>query len=201
MMEMTMSVVVYADPSKKPEPILLGGGDTDRVTEIQGFVGGAFDCVKRGCADETGNVKPFILVGYVHDEGRILNLPLNPMASILFEQHIFGDVVLTNGTNPESGEYDGENYDIPFEFTRYLMESFHDTVSESVMFSKMLAQSVWQANAKGIISDDEMNKIDSFMREKYAENGAPAAQMGDLPEDIKALLEKALRHTFLGGDE
>jgi len=69
------------------------------------------------------------------------------------------------------------------------------------MFSKMLAQSVWQANAKGIISDDEMNKIDSFMREKYAENGAPAAQMGDLPEDIKALLEKALRHTFLGGDE
>jgi len=201
MLEMTMSVVVYADPNKKPEPILLGGGDTDRVTEIQGFVGGAFDCVKRRCADDTGTVAPFILVGYVHDEGRILNLPLNPMASLLFEQHIFGDVVLANGTNPESGEYDGENYDIPFEFTRYLMESMHDTVVDSVMFSRMLAQSVSRAHAEGYISDDEMSRIDSFMREKYAENGAPAAQMGDLPDDIKALLEKAIRHTFLGGDE
>lgn len=201
MFGMTMSVVLYADPRKEPETVLLGGGDTDRVTEIQKFVGGTFDAVKRGCHDESDTHNDFILVGYVHDEGKLLDLPLNPMACILFDQVIHGDVVLVNGTNPENGDYDGESYDVPVAFSEYLIKGMYPAVMESVMFSKMLAMSVAHAKKEGAITEQEYNRIHSFMEEQYSKSNTAYGSMDDLPEDIQVLLKKCMKHAFLGGDE
>lgn len=201
MFGMTMSVVLYADPTKTPEPILLGGGDTDRVTEIQKLVGGHFDAVKRGCSDTTGANKDFILVGYVHDEGKLLDLPLNPLACVLFDEVIHGDVVIVSGTNPDNGDYDGESYDIPVAFSEYIIKAMHPTIVESVMFSKMLAMSVANGLKENIITREEYERIHGFMEEQYHKANSAYGSLEDMPEDIQALLKKCMKHTFLGGDE
>jgi hypothetical protein len=98
------------------EPLPISVGDH---ININALVGGHFDAVRREFTPEElsgehapDGATPFVAVGYVHDEGRIINLPLNKLATVVFGQELYGDVVLVSGTSPD-GEYDGENYDIP----------------------------------------------------------------------------------------
>lgn len=98
------------------EPLPISVGDHININAI---VGGHFDAVRRaftpeelGGEDAPEGAEPFVAVGYVHDEGRIINLPLNKLATVVFGQELYGDVVLVSGTSPD-GEYDGENYDVP----------------------------------------------------------------------------------------
>jgi hypothetical protein len=191
MFGMTTGVVLYADPSKEPETILLGGTDSDRVMEIQQYVGGHFDAVKRGCQDESGKHAPFVLVGYVHDEGIPLGMPQNPMASMLFEQNLFGDVVLVNGTNPETGEYDGETYGLPVAFAEYLIRGMFPSVQESVLMSQMLAGAVHVGLAGGAITQQEFDAIRAFMLSKN-EEGAVASSIAELPTEIRTIMNKCV---------
>lgn len=98
----------------EPLPIAVG----DHIN-INALVGGHFDAVRREFTpeelageDAPDGAQPFVAVGYVHDEGRIINLPLNKLATVVFGQELYGDVVLVSGTSPD-GEYDGDNYDVP----------------------------------------------------------------------------------------
>jgi len=68
---------------------------------IRDTVGGLIDAVR--AAD---------FVGYVHDEGLLIGLAPNIMASMLFQRPIMGEVVIVGCVN-ENGDYDGENYDVP----------------------------------------------------------------------------------------
>lgn len=67
---------------------------------INEMVGGWFDAVVSGD-----------LVGYVHDEGLLLGLPMNPIATALLGQIIVGPCVLFRHHN-ERGETDGEDYSL-----------------------------------------------------------------------------------------
>jgi hypothetical protein len=202
MFGMTTGVVVYADPHKEPETVLLGGGDADRVTEIQSLVGGHFDAVRLSCHDDSGKYKDFVLLGYVHDEGLLLNLPLNPMASMLFSRHIAGDVVLVNGTNPETHQYDGETYSLPMDFAEYLIRGVYPQVQESLVFSQMLATAVQFAVVQGAITKEEFDKVQSFMTERSSDtDGAPAAHISELPEEIKEILTKCVDNAVKFAEE
>lgn len=68
--------------------------------DINTMVGGWFDAVRNDT-----------MVGYVHDEGLLLGLPLNPIATALFGRIIAGPCVLVGSIN-ENGEYDGYNHDL-----------------------------------------------------------------------------------------
>lgn len=70
-------------------------------TVIHEIVGGWFDAVRHES-----------LVGYVHDEGLLIGLPVNVVASALFSRPLVGDCVIVGALN-ERGEYDGENHDVP----------------------------------------------------------------------------------------
>lgn len=70
----------------------------DRLNEL---CGGWLDCVR---LDD--------VVGYVNDEGLLIGLTPNVFASALFGQPLVGDCVVVGSLN-ESGEYDGENHDVP----------------------------------------------------------------------------------------
>lgn len=72
---------------------------------IRDAVGGYIDAVR---ADD--------FIGYVHDEGLLIGLAPNVMATFLFARPIVGDVVIVGCLN-ERGEYDGENHDVPDVFT------------------------------------------------------------------------------------
>lgn len=195
MFGMTSAVLLKADPNEKPEAILLGGGDTDRVSEIQAKVGGHFDAVRRGAVDTSGENKAFQIVGYVHDEGRILNLPLNPMATMLFEQNIFGDVVLVSATNPETGETDGEDYDIPLAFTRYLIEAMYDEMRESMAFSKFASAAIAKAVVDKVVSNADAMEFIAWLQEQETA-GTPMGRLGDMPEKFIAIIKKALSHAM-----
>lgn len=52
------------------------------------------------------------VVGYVHDEGLLIGLAPNLVASALFGRPLVGNCVVLGVLN-ERGEYDGENYDAP----------------------------------------------------------------------------------------
>jgi hypothetical protein len=89
--------------------VITAEGDfyrTDIPTEeghkvIHEIVEGWFDCVR----SET-------VVGYVHDEGLLIGLPVNVVASALFGRPLVGNCVILGALN-ERGEYDGENYNVP----------------------------------------------------------------------------------------
>jgi hypothetical protein len=68
---------------------------------IHEIVDGWFDCVRREA-----------VIGYVHDEGLLIGLPVNVVASALFGRPLVGNCVVMGALN-ERGEYDGENHDAP----------------------------------------------------------------------------------------
>ena len=84
-----------------------GGVTLDEIPEenghqtIHSLVGGWFDCVRSEH-----------YVGYVHDEGLLIGLPVNVLASAMFGQPLVGDCVVLGALN-DDGEYDGENHDVP----------------------------------------------------------------------------------------
>jgi len=194
MFGMKSAVLLKADTATEPVTVLLGGTTTDTVAEIQKMVGGNFDAVRRVAADTAGKVNKFTLVGYVHDEGMILNLPINPMASMLFDQHIFGDCVLVNATNPETQEDDGEDYDIPVQFADYLRESMFEEVQESVMFTKLLAKSASVALSAGVVTADELERVSKWMLNE-AESSI-GGSMSDMPKELSAILKRCLKHSM-----
>jgi hypothetical protein len=98
----------------EPTPVAVGD-----LESIQGFVGGWIDAVTQTYdpndlyGDEVPDgAQPFTLVGYVNDEGIILGLERNDLASVVFRRELYGPVVIVSGTSP-SGEYDGDNYNVP----------------------------------------------------------------------------------------
>jgi hypothetical protein len=110
-------ILLKAEDGSEPMPIPVG----DHTT-IQQYVGGWFDCVQATYKAsqfllETGD--EFVAIGYVHDEGIILGLPLNKMATLMFRRELYGDVVVVSGTSPK-GEYDGDNYDVPSWFSDHV---------------------------------------------------------------------------------
>jgi hypothetical protein len=78
---------------------------------IHDIVDGWFDCVRQ---------EQF--VGYVNDEGLLIGLPVNIVASVLFGRPLVGNCVILGSLN-ENGEYDGENYDVP---SALLVEEIQD---------------------------------------------------------------------------
>lgn len=73
---------------------------------LRDTIGGLLDTV----SNDNGSV-----IGYVHDEGLLIGLPVNTVASLMFSRPLVGNVVLVGGISPD-GEYDGENHDLPESF-------------------------------------------------------------------------------------
>jgi hypothetical protein len=95
---MTTALLIKTDGELSKVTITEG---SEGLYELQGYVGGYIDCVR---GDD--------IVGYVNDEGIIMGLEYNLVASSLFQRHLFGDVVVV-GAYDKDGVYDGANYDIP----------------------------------------------------------------------------------------
>ena len=87
--------------------------DEGSISEfINNAVGGWFDAVHPVYTD-------FNVVGYVHDEGLLLGLEPNPVASAMFGRFLVGNVVVV-GTLNADGKYDGASHDVSDEAKQYL---------------------------------------------------------------------------------
>lgn len=196
MFGMTTGLVLYADPTKEPEPILLS--EQDSLQAIQERVGGLIDAVKHVAVNQDTD-EQMVLVGYINDEGLLLKLPMNPLASIVFNRELVGDVVLVSGTNPESGAYDGENYDLPMDFVRYLIQ-LQPEIERSVKFSKGLSGAIAIAHRAGVISKEEIDYITSFTTDAHA-SGKVMGAMDEMPERFVDIVRRAVEYMrdMIGG--
>lgn len=117
---------------------------------INSLVGGYIDCVTNG-----ENI-----AGYVHDEGLLIGLAPNLVASVLFGRPLVGDCVVVGYLN-ERGEYDGNDYDIPEEFTS---ERFH-RIAQLILGDERVRTAVEADIAR--ILDDPSPKVVALTDEEF----------------------------------
>jgi hypothetical protein len=123
-----MAVLLPVGSDAQPIPVAISD-----IESIQHHVGGYFECVTmeydpHEMFDEVSTETKFVCVGYVHEEGRMLNLEPNELASTIFNQQLVGNVVIVSGTSPK-GEYDGESYDLPEWFINGVFTHLRSAVS------------------------------------------------------------------------
>ena len=188
MLGITMGAVIGTEIVQEPEPCIIGD-----ITDIQSKVGGHFDCVRINVGSDPSADDVFTLVGYVHDEGRVLNPPLelNLLASMIFNQEIRGNCVILSGTNPETREYDGENYDLPAVFYEFLCTTLTKEVEKSVQFTRLLAMSVSMAYRSNKISKEDFDYVHTTINALH--DTAIGGEFDKMPEKLKAILEKCMK--------
>ena len=157
------------------EPAIVGD-----LESIQQYVGGCIDAVRTELEDGT------VIVGYCHDEGLILNLETNWFASALFNQQLAGPVVLVSGTSPD-GEYDGENYDLPENFYKFLTTKFTKRVADTYNETMIMTAGLALARRVGILDDEEMLVLDEQLERASQGDDADFVQhMQDLAKRCEA---------------
>lgn len=133
------------------EPVII-----DKLETIQGYVGGVIDAVTQQVS------KDICAVGYVHDEGLLLDLEMNWIASALFMREIRGPVVLVNGFN-KAYEYDGDNHDLPDAFIEYMQTFFLQKVAETYNESTIVVAMLEMAVNEGVATDEEVDALMSML--------------------------------------
>lgn len=141
-------LLIHSGVGAKVERIQVG-----ELEDIQSRVGGMIDAVRKQVS------KDIVAVGYVHDEGLILDMEMNWIASALFMQEIRGPVVVVNGLSNDLHEYDGDNHDLPDEFITYMQTKFIDKVAETYNESKMVQAMLEYAFNKDMMTEDEVTTL------------------------------------------
>lgn len=124
---------------------------------LNDLCGGWLDCVR---TDE--------IVGYVNDEGLLIGLAPNLIASALFQRPLVGDCVVVGALN-ERGEYDGENHDVP---AKYLSPSFAllaTALSSDEEYRRLLTYVVENTDWTPTITAVTDEEWDDFFRQRGAE--------------------------------
>lgn len=106
--------------------------DENGYQTLNSICEGWLDCVRR---DD--------IVGYVNDEGLLIGLDPNILASVLFGRPLVGNVVVLGALN-ERGEYDGDNHNVP---EMYLSERFVE-VAHAFLASEEVINTVKQTIAE-----------------------------------------------------
>jgi hypothetical protein len=157
------------------EPAIVGD-----LESIQHYVGGCIDAVRTELEDGT------VIVGYCHDEGLLLGMETNWFASALFNQQLCGPVVLVSGTSP-SGEYDGDNYDLPENFYKFLTTKFTKRVAETYNETMIMSAGIALARKVGLVDADEMADLDEELeRASEGDDADFVAHMQDIAKRCEA---------------
>lgn len=153
------------------------------LKSIQDYVGGHIDAVRTEMPDGT------IVVGYLHDEGLLIDLPVNWFASALFCRELRGPVVLVSGVSP-TGVYDGENYDLPSNLYQFLTTTFTlhvaNTYNEAMMMTAALAIGVQE----GIFTQDDIRRFEDAMTD--ATEGGDDSEFRKVCDELSAKIDEAI---------
>jgi hypothetical protein len=164
----------------EPVEVVVGEGH-EAIADLIGC--DLIDAVKIGIANDKGEHQ--VLIGYIDDVGAHTATSIqdiNFLASFLFDRNepLFGDVVVVAGISP-TGEYDGENYDLP----AWVVHNADEVVDKAADFYNkflMSMSAVALAADEGLITLEELDEA-----------------AGECVEDVDAeklgeLLETSLRY-------
>jgi hypothetical protein len=174
--KIVLGMYIPADLSVEPRVVPIGG-----LEDIREHIGGYIDAVTTVVdPEEFGHDgAKFAMVGYVHDEGLLLDMPLNERACVLFERKLVGDVVVVSGTNPDNGVYDGENYDMPSWYVDRIVDGTLDWIIVSVgNMADRMAEAMELAVEDGLFDRDD---IDTALR------GMEVGRHNLHPEDVEII--------------
>ena len=191
-MSAVSAVLLKAGVGVEPEAVMVDG-----LESIQRLVGGVIDAVRidtQQINPNTGEEETprFTIVGYVHDEGIMLDMEINWIASALFQQRIVGNVVLVSGNSP-TGEYDGENHDIPDTLFKWLSTSFVKDVAKTYNESVMIAEILEYVKNDGGFTPAEVALFTDTMQKIMDEGVSDNSDGADM---IESMLEKAKQHVM-----
>jgi hypothetical protein len=174
-----------------PEPILVDG-----YKDIQKLVGGNFDCVSTNVGRDDVSFE-----GYVHDEGLLIGLEYNYLASALFGRDLVGDCVLLWGLSP-NGVRDGDNYDMPTEMVESIQVELLEGVAVAYNTSVVVSAIMELAIHAGMTTKSEASAIIHELHEASVngtDNAEPEAQliavmrkvadMPECPEDVREFIQ------------
>jgi hypothetical protein len=145
------AMLLPAGPQVQPEEILI-----DDYQNIQAQVGGHFDVVRFSGQLEEG--KPIVLCGYVHDEGLLLGMELNYLATMLFQQPIVGPCVVTYALSP-NGEYDGDDYDMPTELVEFISQDILVATAAAYNSAALMGWATERMIADGLLTDADVDLV------------------------------------------
>jgi hypothetical protein len=151
----TIGILLPCDGGE-PEPVSVGD-----YTHIQALIGGCFDVVSFNASPEMigASGDEFTMVGYVHDEGMLIGLPVNAHASLLFGRELVGPVVVVSGTSPK-GKYDGENHDLPEWFNEFVFSGeVHEVATQMTTVAKIASKAIMLAVKEGLFSRQELDQL------------------------------------------
>lgn len=174
----------------EPQHVLVDGH-----TDIQQLVGGHFDAVTTDVGREDVS-----FVGYVHDEGLLIGLEYNYLASALFGRDLVGDCVLLWGLNSE-GNYDGDNHDMPTEMVESITGELLEGVAIAFNTSVIVGAIVELAIHAGLTTKREADMVISGLHDASVfRNGdmeperqllaimQKVADMPECPEDVREFI-------------
>ena len=153
------------------------------IDDIQELVGGHFDAVRQECDG-------VMAVGYVHDEGLLLDMEPNYLASALFMREIRGNVVVVNGYNGD-GEYDGESYDLPTEFVLFLATSFTEKVANAYNQATVTAMALSYCEDNNLASMEELQQLLDDINTYVDDPNRTREQSDALEAKVNELIERA----------
>ena len=180
MSKLTVGMFLPRGTMVEPEPIFI-----EDYKSIQQAIGGHFDVVVTDLGKDNVSI-----VGYVHDEGLLMDLELNYLATNLFKRELRGDCVILWGLSP-NGEYDGDNYDIPEWITKFIMQDLVVSSAGAYNMSSLLADVCKYAVGNELITKEEVANIANAMHD-----GATSGVVDYEAEDrLIALLEKVSNFT------
>jgi hypothetical protein len=175
----------------EPQHILVDG-----YKDIQKYVGGNFDCVSTNVGRDDVSFE-----GYVHDEGLLIGLEYNYLASALFGRDLVGDCVLLWGLSPD-GERDGDNYDMPAEMVESITTELLEGVSIAYNASVVVSAIMELAIHSGMTTKSEASRIIHDLHEASVngtDNSEPeagliaimqkVADMPACPKDVREFIQ------------
>lgn len=149
------AVLLPAGVQVNPEEVLI-----DDYQNIQAIVGGNFDCVRYN--GEGLNGEPVTLCGYVHDEGLLLGMETNYLASMLFGRMIVGPCVVTYALSP-NGEYDGDDYEMPAELIGFLTTDLLVATATTYNQAALMAVATEQMVESGVLTQEDVDMMAAEM--------------------------------------
>lgn len=167
------AVLLPAEDGAEPIPVSVNG-----LESLQGFVGGHIDAVQVDYNtdelpvkfDEYGACR---VVGYLNDEGILLGLPLNKLATLVFGRPLFGPVVLVGGDDGE-----GNDTELPSWFLANIYSgALQATVEELDSSAKTLAEAIRFCIKDGAIPADVAASIAYTIANGEGEDVAKAEEL------------------------
>ena len=163
-MSITVGIFLPAGIGVNSEPVFISD-----YTDIQKNVGGNFDVINMKAKGNDGS--DVALTGYVNDEGLLLDLDINWLASGLFQREVYGDCVVMWALSP-NGVYDGDNHDMPEKVQQYLLETHTEVVAERYNEAAVLNMVFQTAVEEGFIEQCQLDAFDRALHHTIT-TGAP----------------------------